>query len=457
MSIGGHGPRGGTEPVTAHERWAAGRALRKSVPRASHDEFTPAARRPDPVAQLEAQATDRLPDLLPVRYGRMAVSPFAFLRGSATVMNTDLACTPTTGLSVQLCGDAHLANFGVFASPERTLVFDVNDFDETLPGPWEWDVKRLAASFVVAGRVASLTEAQCRRIAIAATRMYRQRITAYAGMRHLDVWYDHIGVDEVLSALTAAKERRGVRRIAAKARGKDHLRAYRKLTTTLDGQVRIVDDPPIVDHVDVPDDVLHQSRAQLLRSLPPDRRHLLARYTFVDAARKVVGVGSVGTRCYIVLLIGRDDDDPLFLQVKQAQHSVLEPHLRRSKYANQGQRVVAGQQLMQSASDMFLGWTRATDGDFYWRQLWDMKGSVTLEGASTEDTELYATVCGAALARAHARSGDPIAIAGYLGNSGVFEEAVADFAAAYADQNQRDYAALLDAIRVGAVPASHAV
>jgi uncharacterized protein (DUF2252 family) len=240
------------------------------------------------VAQLEAQATDRLPDLLPVRYGRMATSPFAFLRGSATVMNTDLACTPTTGLSVQLCGDAHLANFGVFASPERTLVFDVNDFDETLPGPWEWDVKRLAASFVVAGRVASLTEAQCRRIAIAATRMYRQRITAYAGMRHLDVWYDHIGVDEVLSALTAAKERRGVRRIAAKARGKDHLRAYRKLTTTLYGQVRIVDDPPIVDHVDVPDDVLHQSRAQLLRSLPPDRRHLLARYTFVDAARNGV-------------------------------------------------------------------------------------------------------------------------------------------------------------------------
>jgi hypothetical protein len=315
----------------------------------------------------------------------------------------------------------------------------------------------LAASFVVAGRVASLPEAQCRRFSLAATRMYRQRIASYAGMRHIDVWYDHISVNEVLSAITAAKQRRGVRRIAAKARSKDHLRAYQKLATTRNGQVCIVDDPPIVDHVDVPDAVLHQTHAQLLRSLPPDRRQLLARYNFVDAARKVVGVGSVGTRCYIVLLVGRDKDDPLFLQVKQAQRSVLEPHLRRSKYANQGQRVVTGQHLMQSASDIFLGWTRTTDCDFYWRQLWDMKGSVTLEGASTEDIELYATVCGAALARAHARSGDPIAIAGYLGHSGEFEEAAADFAAAYADQNQRDYAALLDAITVGAVSASHAV
>jgi uncharacterized protein (DUF2252 family) len=451
------------------ERAARGRAARTASPRSAHADWAPAPGRRDPVEILEEQAHTRLPDLVPIRYGRMLTSPFAFYRGAAAIMAADLAATPNSGLRVQLCGDAHLSNFGLFASPERHLVFSVNDFDETLPGPWEWDVKRLAASIVIAAREHGLGEAARRTVVLRALAAYRTAMGEFAGMRDLEVWYarlDLTGISERWGAVATKRERKSFGRTVAKARTKDSLRALERLTQRVEGRLRIAPDPPLVvpiedlaAHIDA--GALEATARAILRhyrrTLPGERRALLERYRYVHLARKVVGVGSVGTRVWIVLLLGRDDDDPLFLQVKEAEPSVLEPHLGRSEFANSGQRVVEGQRLMQSASDIFLGWYRnpgALDGtprDFYVRQLWDWKGSIDLEreppGAG------YAEMCAWTLARAHARSGDRIGIAAYLGRGDVFDRAVQAFAEAYADQNERDHRALADAARAGRVTA----
>jgi len=417
--------------------------------------------RPDPVDVLQAQARDRIPDLVPIRYGRMMASPFAFLRGSAIVMANDLAGTPNSGIQAQLCGDAHLLNFGAYASPERALLFDLSDFDETLPGPWEWDVKRLAVSFVVAGRDNGFDAADCRNAARAVTASYRQRMTRFSEMGELEVWYSRIGEEEVRGLLTEAragkKTTTKLSKNVRKTRGRDSLQALSKLTTFVDGRRIINDDPPLLVRIPEGDELRTQVYAILesyKRTLQEDRRHLLERFRFVDAARKVVGVGSVGTRAYVVLLEGRDRDDPLFLQVKEAGASVLEGHIPSGTHEHHGHRVVAGQRLMQAASDIFLGWFRSTEGrDFYWRQLKDMKGSAKVESMSADELVLYAGLCGWALARAHARSGDRVQIAAYLGKSERFDHAIADFAAAYADQTERDHAALLAAVQSGRVAA----
>jgi uncharacterized protein (DUF2252 family) len=443
------------------QRREQGRAARRAVPRGSHAGWAPAPDRPDPVDLLEEQAEDRLEELMPIRYGRMMVSPFTFMRGSAIVMAQDLAGTPTTGIHAQLCGDAHLLNFGAYASPERALLFDVNDFDETLPGPWEWDLKRLAASFVVAGRDNGFDPADCRAAAQASVASYRQRMAEFSEMGELEVWYSRVGEAEVTGLLSSArvgkKTTKKLSKNVRKARGRDSLQALSKLTGVVDGRRRIIDDPPLLVRIPEGDEVRAQINTILesyKRTLQEDRRHLLERYRFVDAARKVVGVGSVGTRAFVVLLEGRDRDDPLFLQVKEAGASVLEGHVTSSTYEHHGHRVVAGQRLMQAASDIFLGWFRGPEGrDFYWRQLKDMKGSAKVETMSPDELVLYAGVCGWALARAHARSGDRVEIAGYLGKSDRFDRAVADFAVAYADQNERDHAALCAAVRSGRLPA----
>jgi uncharacterized protein (DUF2252 family) len=402
----------------------------------------------------------------------MLVSPFAFYRGAAAVMAHDLASTPRAGLRVQLCGDAHLSNVGGFASPERSLVFDLNDFDETLPGPFEWDVKRLAASFEIAGRDRDFTKAQRSAAVLNAVRSYREWMRKLAEARNLDVWYARLDVDTIqrnLREQQAAHQAAGVAKAAAKARTKDSLKAFAKLTHDVDGEPRIVSDPPlIVPAADLAEEagiqfeylegVIHGLFRAYRETLQPDRRHLLEEFRMVDLARKVVGVGSVGTRCWILLLLGRDGDDPLFLQIKEAQASVLEPYLSPSEYANHGERVVAGQRLMQATSDIFLGWLHSKetlDGaerDFYVRQLWDWKTSVDLDTILPKGLELYGGVCGFLLARAHARSGDRIAIASYLGKSDVFDQALAEFAVAYADQNERDYAALVAAAQDGRIP-----
>jgi uncharacterized protein (DUF2252 family) len=457
---------------TAAERAARGRAARGETPRASHDALTLAPGR-DPVALLTAGSEARVQELLPIRYGRMLVSPFAFYRGAAAVMAHDLAPTPRAGLQAQLCGDAHLANFGGFASPERTFVFDLNDFDETLRGPFEWDVKRLAASFEIAGRNRGFDDELRRTCVLAVVRSYRETIRQFAEMSNLDVWYSRLEVATVEASLREshdAKQAKAVAKSTAKARTKDSMRAFARLTETVDGEPRIVSDPPLVvpiaelagtAGVDV-DAMSHEIRELVRvyrRTLQRDRRELLETFRYVDIARKVVGVGSVGTRCWIMLMLGRDDSDPLFLQVKEAGHSVLEPYLGRSRFPNNGQRVVEGQRLMQATSDIFLGWIRnkrspdGVDRDFYIRQLWDWKTSVDLEAILPRGLELYAGVCGWTLARAHARSGDRIAIASYLGKSDAFDRAVADFATAYADLNERDYAALAAAVRDGKVEA----
>src|SRR5215207_1759254 len=438
-----------------HER---GRAARQEVPRGAHAGWAPAPDRPDPVDLLEAQASDRIEDLMPIRYSRMMASPFAFLRGSAIVMAQDLAGTPKTGIQAQLCGDAHLLNFGAYASPERALLFDLNDFDETLPGPWEWDVKRLAASFVVAGRDNGFEAADCREAAQTSVASYRQRMAEFSEMGELAVWYSRIGEEEVRSLLSDARKKttKKLSKSVRKARGRDSLQALSKLTRVVDGHRMIVDDPPLLVRIPEGDEIRGQIYAILesyKRTLQEDRRHLLDRYHFVDAARKVVGVGSVGTRAYVVLLEGRDQDDPLFLQVKEAGASVLEDYVESSTYEHHGHRVVTGQRLMQAVSDIFLGWFRGTLGrDYYWRQLKDMKGSAVVENMSPDELVLYARLCGWALARAHARSGDRLQIAAYLGKSERFDVAVADFAQAYADQNERDHAALLAAVKAGRVP-----
>ena len=453
--------------VPVAERAAVGRAARQKAPRSSHGALDLAPGR-DPVAIIVAQEADRLPHLVPLRHGRMAASAFAFYRGAPAVMALDLSTTPRSDIIVQACGDAHLSNFGLFASPERTLVFDSNDFDETLPGPWEWDVKRLAASVVIAGRSNGFTAAESRSAVLGTVRAYREQMALYSEMRLLDIWYDQTTAEDIdamlvkaSKALAAAgvdvKESRSrTKSIFAKARGKDQMKAMGSLTAVVDGQWRIVDDPPVVTHVTLEGGVADLAKVfgDYRATLAENRRELVERYRFVDFALKVVGVGSVGTRCFVVLLEGRDEADPLLLQAKEATASVLDPYVESSKHGNHGERVVVGQRLMQATPDIFLGWTRGPAGrDFYFRQLWDMKGSVDIASLRAPGLTLYGDLCARSLARAHARSGDSIAIAAYLGTSDTFDGAVADFAEAYADQNERDYAAFVAAIAEGRITA----
>ncbi len=461
---------------TKAERVARGKAARAQVPRQAHAAFDPPSDRPDPLALLAEQAASRVPELVPVRYGRMMVSPFTYFRGAALPMASDLAATAVSGLAVQACGDAHLSNFGIFGSAERRLVFDVNDFDETLPGPWEWDVKRLAASMEVAARSGGFPAKARREIALATVARYRQAMREFAGMGDLDVWYAHADADQLRAQLETqlkGRQRKVVDKDLAKARTRDSMQELARLTKLVDGRPRIISDPPLLVPIDEliagqggkqgGEPGLRSQLAVLLaryrRTLETDRRHLLDRFELVDVARKVVGVGSVGTRCWIVLMLGSDESDPLFLQVKEAEKSVLSRFAGASKHANQGQRVVAGQRLMQASSDIFLGWQRIDAGldeqsrDFYVRQLRDWKFSIDIETMAPDDMRLYGQLCGWTLARAHARSGDRIAIAAYLGRSDVFDRAIAEFATAYADQNERDHAALVAAVASGQVTA----
>lgn len=442
--------------TTPADRAERGRAARKRVPRSAHADWTPAVDRPDPVAVLERQGRDRLPELLPIRYGRMAASPFAFLRGSAAVMAADLASQPHTGLTVQLCGDAHLLNFGLYASPERTLLFDLNDFDETFPGPFEWDVKRLAASVAVAARENGHSDTKAHRAALEAAAAYRTALRELARKGELAVWYERIDADSLLPLVRSARHRRRVESSLTRARRRTSLHALGKLTETVEGRRRIVHDPPLLEPAGAADTAsLRKIFSDYRSTLSEERRFLLDRYRFVDAARKVVGVGSVGTRCFIVLLAGRDQDDPLFLQIKEARKSVLEEHLPSGPYVHPGHRVVAGQRLLQAASDIFLGWMTGPQGRaFYWRQLRDMKGSADVVGMGPAALTAYARLCGTALARAHARSGDRIGIAAYLGGTDTFERAVADFALTYATQTTADHTALGAAVAAGVVTAS---
>jgi len=454
------------------QRAALGKACRGDVPRSRHAHWDAPSDRPDPIALLEEQAAGRIPELVPIRYARMAASPFAFYRGAAYVMASDLAITPQTGIRVQLCGDAHLANFGGFASPERQLLFDLNDFDETLPGPWEWDVKRLAASAAVAGRENGFGDDQRAAIVRQLVLAYREAIHQFAAMKTLDVWYARASVNDVQELLDSQANRRQIKRLEktiAKGRRKDSARAFEKLAVTGQGEPHIRADPPLIVPIADLVDGAEARRLELaagrllvsyLNSLAGDRRRLLERYRYADLARKVVGVGSVGTRCWVMMLLGRDSGDPLFLQVKEATRSVLERFTGKSEFSNQGQRVVEGQRLMQAASDIFLGWLREPPGidglklrDFYVRQLWDSKISADIAGMSPSDMALYSRLCAWTLARAHARSGDSIAIATYLGSSDVFDRATAEFSEAYADQNERDHAALVEAIATGRVSA----
>ena len=455
------------EHLTAAERAASGRAARAKCPRSSHAGFELTTGR-DPVAILEAQAP------VPLRYGRMLVSPFTFYRGAAALMAHDLATAPRVGLRAQLCGDAHLSNVGGYASPERSLVFDLNDFDETLPGPFEWDLKRLAASFEIAGRDRDFTKVERATAVLAAVRSYREWMRKLAEARNLDVWYASLDIETVernLHEQQAKRQAASVAKAAAKARTKDSLKAFAKLTHLVDGEPRIVSDPPlIVPASDLAreggiqfewlESVIRKLFREYRRTLQPDRRHLLEEFRMVDLARKVVGVGSVGTRCWILLLLGRDGTDPLFLQVKEAQESVLEPLLGKSGFRNAGQRVVEGQRITQAASDIFLGWLHSKAGidgverDFFVRQLWDWKVSAKLETAVPRGLVTYAEMCGWTLARAHARSGDRIAIAAYLGKADVFDRAIADFAVSYADLNERDHEALAAAARDGRIVAT---
>jgi uncharacterized protein (DUF2252 family) len=458
--------------LTTAERVARGKAARARVPREAHAVFDPPSDRPDPITLLDQQAKARVPELVPVRWGRMMVSPFTYYRGAALPMASDLASTPVSGLAVQACGDAHLSNFGIFGSAERRLMFDINDFDETLPGPWEWDVKRLAASLEVAARDNGFSAKQRRDIVQNAVSRYRQAMRDFAGMTHLEVWYAHADMDELRAQAESqlqARQRKMVDKGLAKARTRDSTQELAKLTRMVDGRPRIISDPPLLVPIDelIPAEADRASLEaelkglirQYQRTLETDRSYLLEQFEFCDMARKVVGVGSVGTRCWIVLLLGRDESDPLFLQVKEAEASVLSRFVGASKYANQGQRVVAGQRLMQAASDIFLGWQRTKAGldgrtrDFYVRQLRDWKYSIEIETLLPQGLRIYGTMCGWTLARAHARSGDRVAIAAYLGNSDAFDRAITKFATAYADQNERDHQSLVDAVASGRVTA----
>lgn len=470
--------------LSVEERRARGKQLKARVPRSSHAGWTAAADRPDPIALLEEQNATREPDLVPVRHGRMMVSPFTFYRGAAKIMAADLKGSPRAGLTVQLCGDAHLSNFGFFASPERRLLFDLNDFDETLPGPFEYDVKRMAASFTIAARNNAFSKADARDATVASVRAYRESMAEFAEMPVMDVWYAHRSEDELMAAIRDVERtlkgkaqkvevQQRLKKAEAnlrKAHTRDSLQALGKLAEFVDGRYRIASQPPVI----VPlrdlskalgmsaDEVEHVIRQQFRAyraTLQPDRRHLLEQFRLIDVARKVVGVGSVGTRAFIVLLMGRDEHDPLFLQIKEATASVLEDHLPKSRYRLHSERVVQGQRMMQAASDIYLGWTKGVqEGRFlYWRQLRDMKFSADVESMSPLALSFYAGQCGWTLARAHARSGDPLAIAAYLGKGDKFDQAVADFSERYADQNEQDYEALLAAIKAGRLSALEGV
>jgi uncharacterized protein (DUF2252 family) len=468
------------------ERAEKGKAARTAAPRAAHAAWDPPATRPDPVSLLESQAASRVPDLVPIRYGRMLVSAFTFYRGAALIMASDLATTPRSGLNVQACGDAHLSNFGVFGSAERNLVFDLNDFDETLPGPWEWDVKRLAASLAIAGRDRGFTTKERTNIVTGAVRAYRTEMAKLSTMRDLDVWYSRLDIESVLKEMgdqlglskggkgtnkTLSKAKIRADKVVAKARTRDSMQALSKLTEVVDGETRFISNPPLIVPIE---DLLPESESaqfterihELIRSyrttLQSDRQHLLNQFRFVGIARKVVGVGSVGTRAWVILMVGSNGQDPLLLQAKEAQASVLAEFVGKSDYVNQGERVVAGQHLMQASSDIFLGWEQVEgiDGvqrDFYVRQLRDWKGSAETDQMVPEGMAAYGNLCGWTLARAHARSGDRIAIAAYLGSSAVFENAVASFAESYADQNQLDYDALVKAVSDGRIVAETGV
>ncbi|MDH6627221.1 uncharacterized protein (DUF2252 family) [Streptomyces sp. LBL] len=463
----------GTKHRTPQERAALGKAARSSVPRSSHVEFDPTPKRPDPVDVIEGQSATRVPDLVPIRYGRMTESPFRFYRGAAAIMAGDLADTPRSGFRTQLCGDAHLLNFRLLASPERRMMFDINDFDETLPGPWEWDVKRLSASFVIAGRANGFSAKERAGVVRATVRSYREWMRRFAGMGNLPVWYaqfDEAWVRAQFAPELSARTRDRWSRAAAKARTRDSLQAFGKLTHLVDGKVRIAADPPLVTPLqdllpDVERGALEKTIHRLIehygQTLQSDRRFLLEQYRVADMARKVVGVGSVGTRCWIVLLLGRDDSDPLLLQAKEADQSVLAPFAGAAAHHTQGERVVSGQRLMQATSDIFLGWERVDgiDGrrrDFYVRQLRDWKGIAQPEAMVPAGMRTFGELCGATLARAHARSGDRIAIAAYLGPGDPFDRALVTFAERYADQNERDHQALVDAVRAGRVTAETA-
>ncbi len=445
-----------------------GKRARELATRSSHGRWEPAPDRPDPVDVLEAQAADRVEELVPIRYGRMLVSPFTFFRGAAAVMAADLGETPRSGITVQACGDAHLANFGGFAAPDRRLIFDINDFDETLPGPWEWDVKRLVASLEIAARDREFGRKQRMLVAQSAATEYREQMRRLSKMGNLEAWYERVDLDLIRDQFADAVEeevRANFEKNLAKARRKTSVRAFSKLAREVDGQVRIVSDPPLItplrellgaDDLQAAEGELRRMFGEYRASLPQGLRKLLDRYRFVDAARKVVGVGSVGTRAWIVLLIGRDHGDPLFLQIKEAQRSVLEPYTAKSIYARQGRRVVEGQRLMQAAGDMLLGWMSVAgfDGvrrDFYVRQLWDAKGSAQIDRMTPRAMTVYARLCGGVLANAHARSGDRVAIAAYLGGGDQFDRAMVEFATRYADQNELDYAALRTAADSGRI------
>jgi uncharacterized protein (DUF2252 family) len=447
--------------------WARGKAARTRAPRSSHAQWRPPADRADPVQTLARQERDRVPELLPVRHERMLSSPFAFFRGAAAVMAADLASTPSSGLPAQLCGDAHLANFGAFAAPDRRLVFDLNDFDETLPGPWEWDAKRLAASFAVAGRDIGLGRDARRTAVVGAVESYRSAMREFAQMRTLDVWYARLDIDEQYARFArqvGGTARKRIDKVVTRARAKDSLRAFAKLAYDTGGEPRIRADPPLVVPLGelFPADEQQAARDQIARyvraytrTLEPHLRRLLAQYRIVDIAHKVVGVGSVGTRSWIVLLIGRDASDPLFLQLKEAERSVLAPFVAPARVTNEGRRVVTGQRLMQATGDVLLGWLRTTeerDGrrrDYYVRQLWDAKGSVHIDELNADELATYARLCGWTLARAHARTADRTAIAAYLGRGATFADALSAFAESYADQNERDYAAFARALATG--------
>jgi uncharacterized protein (DUF2252 family) len=461
---------GGSRALSVQERAAKGKAARSRVPRSAHAQWSLAERQRNPLDLLAEQAQTRVPDLIPIRHGRMAATAFGYYRGAAYPMAADLSVGPRTGLDVQLCGDAHLLNFGGFASPERALVFDVNDFDETSPGPFEWDVKRLAASLEIAARSRNVNAPFRTRMVASLVRSYREAIHEFAAMRHLDIWYSRLDAPGIVARWGNPAGSDAVvefQRTVAKAQTKDRLKAAAKLTHEVEGEMRIVSDPPLIVPVEEVYSALDTQKVEEMirgalrsyrHSLPGDRRHLLDAYRFVHLARKVVGVGSVGTEAWVALMLGRDNDDPLFLQIKEAQASVLERFHTKSGYMNHGQRVVEGQRLMQAATDIFLGWARVTgpdevERDFYMRQLWDWKASADIASMSPELLTTYGQICGWTLARAHARTGDVIAIGSYLGVSDTFDRAITEFAGLYADQNAEDHRALVDAIAAGTVAA----
>jgi uncharacterized protein (DUF2252 family) len=470
---------------SVEERRARGQEARGRTPVSSHTGWAPAADRPDPVGLLEEQNIARELDLVPVRHGRMLVSPFTFYRGAAKIMAADLAATPTAGLQVQLCGDAHLSNFGAFASPERELLFGLNDFDETLPGPFEYDVKRMAASFTIAGHNNGFAKGETRTATRASVAAYREAMASFATMGTMDIWYAHLDEDQLLEAVQSAaakasKSKKGAqaakqakktaKKAVAKAHTRDSLQALSKLGELVDGRYRIVSQPPIVVPMrelaatyglpaDEIERELHDQFRAYRATLRDDQRQLLERFEILDMARKVVGVGSVGTRAFIVLLQGRDQHDPLFLQVKEATRSVLEGPLPKSRYKQHGERVVYGQRMLQAASDIYLGWTKGSQANryYYWRQLRDMKGSAEVETMAPLGLSFYARTCGWTLARAHARSGDPVAIAAYLGEDDQFDRSISDFAKRYAEQNEQDYQAFANAARSGRLEALEGV